>query len=369
MARIKYLSLLLLPLFTSCSTADWWWNDDSAAAEAPTYSQTRDRVHMAAARRYLASGNSASARRELMQLSAGAHGTDVSLLLAESFLREGDLASADAELTVASESAPLDPRVDMLRGVLSESVGDWLEAVKAYQSASSKDASDNRPVLSLARMYHASGDGVRATSYLERELSVRPMDFELSLAAGRAYQSVGSHFDAITHFSVANEMEPFNMAAREGLIMSLSLAGQHGEALYMASDLLPNELGEATCLALGRSALLAGESFRSVDMLTRYLHKFQKDSNAWLDLSRAYYLADNLQMALQASGRTLKLDPHNYAAYTMIGHVRLRADQFELAFKAYNTAILSGGDAFLLTELMDRATEAEKRVNARRGEL
>jgi cytochrome c-type biogenesis protein CcmH/NrfG len=90
-----------------------------------------------------------------------------------------------------------------------------------------------------------------------------------------------------------------------------------------------------------------------VSLLTRYLHQFQKDSGAWLDLSRAYFLADELKMSLNASGRTLKLDPHNFAAFTMIGHIRLRAKQYDLAFRAYNSAIVSGGDAFLLTELMD----------------
>jgi Flp pilus assembly protein TadD len=253
MARPKYLSLLLLSLFASCSSTGWWWDDEEQSADRPSYSQSRDRVYLASARLHLARGNSASARRVLTQLSPGAESIDVDLLLAESYLREGDLDSADQEIAAAAELELLDPRVDMLRGVLAESVGDWLEARKSYQAAALKDTSDNKAVLSLARVFHATGDAVRAASYLEREISVRPMDFKLSLAAGRAYQSVGSHFDAITHFSLATEIEPSNMTALESLIMSLSLAGQHREALHVSRELTPEGLAEATCLALGRS--------------------------------------------------------------------------------------------------------------------
>lgn len=60
-----------------------------------------------------------------------------------------------------------------------------------------------------------------------------------------------------------------------------------------------------------------------------------------------------------AVGRALKLNKQDPAAFTLLGHIRLRANQTELAFAAYERAIQAGGDAILLTELMDRARRAQ----------
>ncbi|MFK5957207.1 MAG: tetratricopeptide repeat protein, partial [Planctomycetota bacterium] len=227
----KFLQVFLiaiLPILASCSM---WPEPDHSGPETGAYARKLDQVHMAKARRFLARGESAKARQELDRLSEKAQSASMHLLVAESFFREGNSNTAQTEIGLAAELEPENPAVDMLRGMVAESIGDWSSAGRSYLKASSKDRDNIDPVLAYARAMHAMGDPVRAATYLEREIGARPVNFALSMAAGDAYLSLGSPHDGVTHFSHATELEPENFQAREGLVLALSLAGAHQEAL------------------------------------------------------------------------------------------------------------------------------------------
>lgn len=349
---LKTLTIALLPVVASCSL---WAEPDFGGPTSGAYGRKVDEVHMAKARRFLAAGESVQARIELASLSEDARSASMHLLVAESFFREGNAYTAHDEIDLAAELEPENPAVDMLRGMVSESSGDWRSASRAYQIASKKDRGDIDPVLAYARAMHAMGDPIRAATYLESEIGARPVNFDLSMAAGDAYLSIGSYLDSLTHFSNAMELEPDNFPAREGLVLSLSLSGAHSEALGRTGNFSADAWSSTLQLAIGRSALMSGASQTSASFLSTFLLKFDTDPKVWLDLSRAYYLDGRYELAMGAVGRSLKLNRQDPSAYTLLGHIRLRNGQQELAFAAYERAILSGGDAILLTELMDRA--------------
>jgi len=361
---LRNLTLAFLPIMASCSV---WPEPDHASISSGAYGRKQDELHMANARRFLAAGNSVKARVELAALSENAQSASMHLLVAESFFREGNAHTANDEIALAADLEPNNPAVDMLRGMVSESVGDWGAASQAYLLASSKDRGDLDPVLACARAMHAMGDPIRAATYLETEVGSRPVNIELSMAAGNAYLSIGSYLDGVTHFSSAMEVDPDNFEAREGLVLSLSLSGAHREALSRTGNFSADAWSSTLQLAIGRSALLIGEVQSSASFLSTFLLDFDTDPTVWLDLSRAYYLDKRFNLAMKAVGRSLDLNRHDPAAYTLLGHIRLRNGQNELAFAAYERAILSGGDAILLTELMDRARR--QKASREDGEL
>lgn len=353
----------LLPLVVSCSDAPV--AEDSQGRES--FTGQRDKVHLAQARRFLAAGDTSRARNELLGISTEAQNASLYLLIAEADLRDHRINAAREAINHAAELEPDNAKVDMLLGTVFESTGDWFQASRSYLAASSKDRDNTASVLANARVLHAQGDVARVAAYLERELAARPIDFDLSVAAGQAYLAAGSHFDAITHFSTAVDIEPAHMTAREGLVLALSLSGMHVEALDRVQDLDVEDLRPMLRLAVGRSALLAKRPLRAASMLSSYLFEFEKDGSAWLDLARAYFLSNQSELAISAVGRTLKLRPQDPAAFTLLGHIRLRSGQQQLAFAAYEHAIVAGGDAILLTELIDRAKQ--KAANAKEREL
>jgi len=354
--RTIALPLWLLLTALSCSEAPALGDLESGR---DTFTSQRDRVHIAQARRFLAEGAASQARRELQGVSEGAQNADMFLLLAEADLRENKINAANESIARAAELDPNNPHVDMLRGTVFELTGNWVEASKSYLSASTKDPDGTASVLANARALHAQGEMELAADYLQQELAARPIDFELSLAAGRAFMAVGSYFDAITHFSTAADMRQESLAAREGLVLALSLSGMHGEAVDRVEDLQATDLDPMLRLAVGRSALLVNQPERATAMLSSYLLEFEEDASAWLDLARAYYLSGEQALAASAVSRTLELHPQDQAAYTLLGHIHARIGQQDLAIAAYEQAILNGGDEHQLTELIQLSSNPQ----------
>lgn len=361
---LKTLTVALLPLFASCSL---WSETEQSGPSTGAYGRELNQLHMANARRFLAEGESAKARVELASLSEDAQTASMHLLVAESFFREANAYAAHDEIDLAAELEPENPAVDMLRGMVLESAGDWRSASKSYKQASAKDRGNIDAVLAYSRALHAMGNSIGAATYLESEVGARPVNFELSMATGEAYLSIGGFLDGVSHFSNAMEMDPESFPAREGLVLSLSLFGAHNEALGRTGNFAADAWTSTLQLAIGRSALMLGEAQTSASFLSTFLLDFDADPKVWLDLSRAYYLDERYELAMNAVGRSLKLNSQDPIAYTMLGHIRLRNAQQDLAFAAYERAILSGGDAIMLTELMDRARR--HRANQEEGEL
>jgi len=347
---LPFLTLLLLPLAAACSSAE---TNDFSGHSSGNYGQQRDRVFLAQARRKLAAGDTAGARADLMQLSPEAPAVPLHLLLAETSLRDGDPYAAQEEIALAAELEPDNSRIDMLRGMIAESTGNWIDASRAYELASSKNPDDSGSVLANVRVLHAMGDATRAAAYLERQLGNHPQSFELETAAGRTYMALASWQDAIGSLSTALDMRPQENEVRLDLVLALSLGGLHKEALDRSGDLRSEDMSAMVQLALGRSALLIGDASRAVTLLSSYVHVADQDAAAQMDLARAYYLDQELDMALAAVGRVLKISPQDPAAFTLLGHVRLKSGQRDFARAAYERAIYAGGDSLTLTRLIE----------------
>lgn len=347
---LPLLTLTLLPLAAACSSAE---SSDFSGPVSGAYGQQRDSVFLAQARRKLAAGDTKGARADLSQLSPDAPAAPLHLLLAEAALREGDPYTAQDEVAAAAALDPNNAQIDMLRGMIAESTGNWVDASRAYEVASSKDPSQTDSVLANVRVLHAMGDATRAAAYLERQLGSHSRSYDLQLAAGRTYMALESWQDAIGSLSAALDLRPQEDAVRLDLVLALSLGGLHKEALDRSGDLRPEDMSATVKLALGRSALLTGDSARAVTLLSSYVHIADQDGDAQMDLARAYYLDQDLDLALAAVGRVLKLSPQNPAAFTLLGHIRLKSGQQDLARAAYERAVYAGGDALTLTRLME----------------
>ena len=357
------LWLLLAFVLPACSSAP---DANHVGSSTGAYARKMDQVHMAQARRFLAQGENGKARVELSQLSADAQTASMHLLLAEAFFREANVYAANEEIALAAELEPENPKVDQLQGMIAESRGDWQAAAQAYLRASAKDRDHVDSLLAYVRVLHAMGDAARAASFLETEMAGRPVNFDLSMAAGETYLSLGSYQQAVAQFSQALELQPDNAKAKEQLSFALSLSGAHQEALDLSMTEDGKSWAPATQLALGRSALLAGQTHRAATLLHLYLGKFETEPSVWLDFARAEFLEQQDIQALEALSRCLKLQKQNAAAFTLLGHIRLRAKQYDLAFAAYERAIQAGGDALVLTELMDQAKIAREREEGKK---
>ena len=326
--------------------------EDAIGTSQDAYRDHRDRVLLAEAEEAIRSGRTDTARRLLAQLPAAQGDPAMHLMLAESFIADGDLPSARAALRAAGELTTEDAGVERLTAVVEELSGDWQAAGDAYLAAAAKDPRDLTLLIGHARTLLARGDLRAAASYLERETALHPEDADLALAAGDAYLALADYRDAANHFTRASVVRAGDPAAARGLVLSFALGGYHAAALSRAEHLSPSELDSTLRLALGRSALLEGRAELAIRHLGAYLDVEAGDAAAWLDLARANYAIGRQDAALSALQRTLSHSRPTAPAMMLLGHVRLRAGQDDLALGAYRKALDLGGDPSLIEPLI-----------------
>ena len=282
---------------------------EDAVGSSYAYQAQRNRVRLAEVEVLLREGRATEAREMIASLPEQMRGLATHLLLAETFIADGDLAAARLTLDEASQlaEATTDANLPRLQAMVAELSGDWQGAADAWQAAAVMDPHESEYPLGRARALLAGGDLQTAANYLERESAARPESAEIAAATGHAYLALGSHRQAVNHYTRASVMRPNDPAIERGLVLSFSLGGYHNAALARAEHLDAETFDQAMRLSLGRSALLDGQADRAIDYLGAYLDLDERDPSAWLDLARANYMLGRLEPALSALQKNMTL--------------------------------------------------------------
>jgi tetratricopeptide (TPR) repeat protein len=325
------------------------------------YRKQRDRVLLAEAKDAIRNGRTDTARRLLAQHPESQVDPAMHLMLAESFITDGDLPAARDALRTAAALGVEGAGVERLTATVEELSGDWKAAGEAYLAAASKEPRDTDLLVGHARTLLARGDLRGAAAFLERQTALYPDAADLARAAGDAYLALSAYGEAANHLTRASVLEPGDTSAARGLVLAFALGGYHAAALSRAEHLTASDLDATLHLALGRSALVEGRAERAIGHLSAYLDEEGSDSTAWLDLARANYGLGRYDAALASLQRALTYGRPSAPALMLLGHVRLRVGQDDLALGAYRKALELGADPALLDPLVARL---EARISA-----
>lgn len=320
----------------------------------------RTQAMVAQAERALDAGDAGMAAQYLQQIAESlADDASGQLALARTLIAKAKFQEANEILAKLAESYPDDPEVDLVIGTLAEARGRWEMARVAYARAVDKAPEHISAVLLQARVELVLGEPQRAAALLERKIAIMPGVRELQQALGESYLAAGDYVLAMDWYALALDHDPHDQDLRMRFALAQSLAGAHIDALRTAEGLDPAKFPPYGQLALGRSALLVAEGREAAVWLNQYLESFPEDSGAWIDLARAYLLADADGHAFTALREGLQLDPGRADGLVLLGHIRLRNKQDALALESYLEAMRLGADAKelapVLQELMLRS--------------
>lgn len=162
-------------------------------------------------------------------------------LLAKVFLEKGRYAEAAEEMQKAEKYAPDNAEVPYLLGVALEKRRQYAEALKAYQKARALDPSNDAYVSASAEALVAWGKPRLALELLETRLERTDGNLRLLALAGELATMVGEPAKAAGFYQRYLDLNPKNLAAREGLAKSLYFAGKHAEALEALAELAEHE--------------------------------------------------------------------------------------------------------------------------------
>ncbi len=299
---------------------------------------------------------------------AAAPGASATAPAGASSLSGAALASAplaSAPLANASVGAP-----DLQDALAAEVDGRWNDALRLYVAATAISPDDISVALGLARVHTAQGRAWEAATLLEHATVAHPDSVRLLRATGDAILAAGSTTMALEAYDRALAVAPDDVGVRCAAAWA-AIAGRRSDRLLELLAPVPlASLTPSLQRALGRAALLGNKPELAAAALEAFLlgeaghppataaDDVQVLVDVLLDTARARVLLSQDTAALETLRLVLAQQPDCAAAYVLLGHLRLRGSQRELALASYEEAIRRGADAGPLAPLMTRLAPA-----------
>ena len=145
----------------------------------------------------------------------------------------GDYATAATVYRKASAVDTSVPAPLVASGNALIAMGNFNEAIVAYNSALARDQHDREALRGLARAYLTSGQPALAGEPLAIAYQDNPDDPKLLQLIGVADDFVGRHEEAQSRYRRGLELTPADPALSLNLALSLALSGNHPEAIAL----------------------------------------------------------------------------------------------------------------------------------------
>ncbi len=154
------------------------------------------------------------------------------LRVAHATKARGDLATAVGLYRRAHELAPNLPEPLFHLGFTLNQAGATTQAAEAFRRALVLDPDNPEALRGLGLAYLNRNQIELALNQFYRALDVEE-DVRLYNAIGVAYDMMGDHHGAHTHYYLGLEVDPQNVSLRTNLGLSLALAGYSGDAVRL----------------------------------------------------------------------------------------------------------------------------------------
>ncbi|HTE04953.1 MAG TPA: tetratricopeptide repeat protein [Planctomycetota bacterium] len=274
----------------------------------------------------------------------------------------------------AGRSAPIveADAEQLARAIAAEESGQWDLARTLYDELALAAPEDFRVALGLSRVHTAQGRPWEAATVLEQASAAHPDSVRLLRAAGDAILAAGSTSMALETYDRALALAPADRGLRCAAAWA-AVAGRRSDRLLELLAPVPmDDIPAPLQRALGRAALLGNQPELAVASLEALLAGVAGSPpatsaadvaaavDALLDLARAHLLLGHDGPALETLRLALAQQPGCAAAYVLLGHLRLRGNQRELALASYEEGIRRGADAAPLAPLLARLRSPDR---------
>ncbi|HUW81560.1 MAG TPA: tetratricopeptide repeat protein [Phycisphaerae bacterium] len=234
-------------------------------------------------------------------------------LMSRIHLERGEVAKAQASLTLAESLAPDDPETSYLHGLIAERRGKLDEAIEFYHEAYQARSDELDYLVTYVECLIAADRCAEAMAVIQP----RRADFErhasVHALAGQALSLLGRKIEAAGCYQLAVHLAPEDPVLREEAGLAL-LAVDRIEQAHALFDTGPTESNSAISPSL--AALLADgllRKSRRPDQAARLLEHavttHQNDPTLWLLLAEACMQTDRIDRAGEAIDQAARLAP------------------------------------------------------------
>lgn len=154
--------------------------------------------------------------RDVLRASPG-H-TPAQRLLAQTYLRLGDLAAAQelADTLVKQDNASV--TATQIRGAVQAAKRDFASSIASFRSAYDKSPDEVQPLVALVRSYLIAGKTREAASFMQSVVESSPQNLPAHMLLGQVMMQAGDRPGATKAFQRAVEIDPRNVAGYQGLV-------------------------------------------------------------------------------------------------------------------------------------------------------
>ena len=193
-------------------------------------------------------------------------------------------------------------------------IGNYQQAIEAYEEAKLSTPNDLRTQILLARLYITTGEEDTAKELLLTILATNPENPQANAYLGELFLGGGYYSQAEEHFKIALQQEPENLIALQGLGSTYIRTGKEKEAFQTLSD------------------AIAADSHFSYSYMDR----------AKVQMAQGYY-----DGAIADADVAIGLDSKNGWHYFDRGRIHARNASFKEAVDDFTQAIVLIPDIFL----------------------
>lgn len=199
-------------------------------------------------------------------------------LLAQAYLRLGDLASAQAVADTVARTEKGAVTADQIRGAVQSARHEYDNSIASFKRAYDAAPSEVQPMVALVRSYVAAGKTREALAFMQSVLSSSPRNVPAHLLQGQLLAQTGDYKAAKQAYESAIAIDPNQVIAYQGLA-ALEMAGKNPEGAMAAIErglkAAPKDFG----LRLTRASL-AEAAGKTADAIAMYEALLAESPNA-----------------------------------------------------------------------------------------
>lgn len=171
------------------------------------------------------------------EVEAEAAKNDVALKLARAARDAGDMTSAVNLYTSAIEHKPDDMGIMVELGEAQLGAGTIDGAIETFNKVNKKSSARLGALLGLERAYLMLREPTKALTFADAAVARAPKDKRAQIGQGVAMDMLGRHAEAQLRYRKAIAIDPYDVAARSDLALSLALTGQYDEAIKIMTPI------------------------------------------------------------------------------------------------------------------------------------
>jgi tetratricopeptide (TPR) repeat protein len=286
--------------------------------------------------------------RDMLELAEAAIRDAISLepetplarfLLGNVYMARGEHGKAVEELR---EAVRLDPRLALARHALGEvyhALGLPDEAVKEYEEASWIDRTFAMPHIGLGIIHYERGDLKKAADAFSRAGQLAPKSAVPLFNLGNVHYAAGDLSRAIAEFKRALEREeaPHILNNLGVALLDAGLLDEARSYLERAAAVLTDYL--PLYLNMQRLYLERREYDKSLEASRKSLQLEPGSAQAYHLLGRLHFEQGNMSESAEALAKAIELDPEMSEAYNSLGFLRLNQNALDSAEELMRKAL------------------------------